>query len=71
MLRRYCTRLYAIRNVESLKSRFCECHDFQQAEGHWVVHAKIADGVNDGLLMRVRDPNESVHEAAVRTLSKH
>jgi len=53
MLRRYCTRLYANRNVESLKSRFCECHDFQEDEGHPVVNAKIAEAVNDGLLMCV------------------
>jgi hypothetical protein len=53
MLRRYCTRLYANRNVESLKSRFCECHDFQEDGGHPVANAKIAEAVNDGLLVRV------------------
>jgi hypothetical protein len=33
-----------------LKSRFCECHDFQEDEGHPVVNAKIAEAVNDGFL---------------------
>src|ERR1700678_4189653 len=56
---------------KKVKSRFWQCHDFQRDEDHSVVHGRLAEAVKDGLFMCLRDSDQSVHEAAVRILSKN